>query len=84
MKNKLDVGMKKAETSQDVEWYNMPQYVHKDLNYFYDIKVHFLCKEDYDAFAKLIGQPLTNKTKSIAYPRTKINQYVDKRYIDES
>ena len=31
--------------------------------------MHFRNKEDYEEFAKLIGQPLTKKTKSTWFPR---------------
>ena len=66
------------------EWKDMPEFIQEDLTSFRKIVVHFNCKEDVDAFAKLIGQNITPKQPSIAYPERVIRRYANKRYIDEN
>ena len=50
------------------EWTGMPEYISDDLTSFKKLIIHFECQEDVDAFAALVGQTLTEKTKSIWYP----------------
>jgi hypothetical protein len=50
------------------EWEGMPEFENKDMSAFKSIHVNFTCQADYDAFAELIGQKLTEKTRSIWYP----------------
>jgi hypothetical protein len=38
------------------------------LSAYKSIHVNFACQADYDAFSELIGQKLTEKTRSIWYP----------------
>ena len=47
----------------------MPEFEQGDINTYKTIKVHFNTKEDYESFAALIGQDLTDKTISIYYPK---------------
>lgn len=49
-------------------WVGMPEFEQKDKNNYKTIYVHFRTKEDYEDFAKVIGQKLTPKTKSIWHP----------------
>ena len=56
----------------DKEWDGMPDFEQKDLSSFKLIKVHFKNRDDYDNFSQLIGQKLTEKTKSIWYPEAEI------------
>jgi hypothetical protein len=49
-------------------WVGMPEFEQKDNKTYKTIYVHFRNEEDYQEFAKLIGQKLTNKTKSIWHP----------------
>jgi hypothetical protein len=50
------------------EWEGMPEFENKDLSAYKSIHVNFACQADYDAFSELIGQKLTEKTRSIWYP----------------
>jgi hypothetical protein len=50
------------------EWKDMPEFVQND-QVFRKIAVSFNTQEDVDAFAKLIGQEITDKTRFIWYPR---------------
>ncbi len=50
------------------EWQGMPEFEHQDLTAIQSVHVHFKTREDVAAFAGLIGQGVTEKTKSIWYP----------------
>ena len=49
---------------QDEEWVDMPEFVQEKQEPYAKIIVRFDSEEDLQEFSKLIGQPLTNKTKS--------------------
>jgi len=50
------------------EWEGMPEFIQKDLQPIQKIVVNFLTREDVEAFAKITGHRLTNKTKSVWFP----------------
>ena len=83
--------MKKVNTNQffkvkepwEEEWEGMPEFKQEDLSPYKSILVHFANQEDMEAFAKLIKQHLTKKTKSIWYPKAEAEQLINLRYIDE-
>jgi hypothetical protein len=64
-------------------WVGMPSFKQEDNPPFKSIFLHFRNKEDYKAFAKLIEQNLTEKTKSIWYPKLEIDDNMLKRWIEE-
>jgi hypothetical protein len=49
-------------------WDGMPEFEQPDAMAFRTIKVHFANQADVDAFAQLVGQSITEKTKFIWYP----------------
>jgi hypothetical protein len=51
------------------EWEGMPEFEQEEIKVYKTIKMHFKNKFDYEEFAELIDQPLTEKTISIYYPR---------------
>ena len=53
------------------EWEGMPEFEQEDLGAKYSIKINFLNEADLGEFAKLLGQRLTTKTKSVWYPAQK-------------
>jgi len=61
-------------------WAGMPECDQKDQAPWASIKVHFAKPEDRRAFAKLTGQPITDLTRSIWYPKAEIRRMMDKRY----
>jgi hypothetical protein len=63
-------------------WKGMPEFVQEDLAPVKTIYIHFETREDYQAFAKLVGQTLTMNTRSIWYPEAEIGRTFNKRYID--
>ena len=67
------------------EWIGMPEFVQEKKNAPYSkIIVRFETKEDMLDFSKIIGQKLTNKTKSIWHPKFIIGLNSNKVYCDES
>jgi len=64
-------------------WVGMPEFVQEDKPPYKKIFLNFRNEEDYKAFAKLIGQNLTEKTKSIWYPKLEIDDNMLKRWIEE-
>ncbi len=66
------------------EWQDMPEFISEDIQPYQKIVVRFETKENYDEFAKLIGQNLTARTKSIWYPKLIHKDWQKLRYRDES
>ena len=66
------------------EWENMPEYSNEEVEMYKTIKIHFKTKKDYDKFARIISQALTEKTKSIWYPKLVKGLFSKLRYSDES
>ncbi len=62
------------------EWEGMPDFNQPDKSAQRQITVSFKTDEDVEAFAKLIGQNITDKTRSLWYPAAEIERYIDKRY----
>jgi hypothetical protein len=62
--------MKKKEVTFDwkQEWKDMPEFIQEKKDAYAKIVVRFDNEEDLQEFANLIGQKLTNKTKSIWHP----------------
>lgn len=53
---------------EEDEWVGMPEFKQEKQEPFAKIIVRIETEEDLEDFAKLIGQPLTPKTKSIWHP----------------
>ena len=65
------------------EWQNMPEYSNMEIKPYRTIKIHFRTEEDYIKFAKLMSQNLTERTKSVWYPKLMKGLYFSKlRYSD--
>lgn len=64
-------------------WQGMPEYEHEDIGSVHRVVVHFATLEDYAEFQRIIGQSLTDKTRSIWYPEAEIRVVSDKRYVTE-
>lgn len=71
------------ETNVFDEWKDMPEFVQNKQEPYQQIIVRFKCKEDVEDFAKLIGQSLTPKTKSIWHPRLVRGINSNKVWVDE-
>lgn len=65
------------------QWVGMPEFSQEDLEPFQAIKVNFECRADRDAFAKLIEQPISDRTRSVWYPKAELVPFMNKRYANE-
>jgi hypothetical protein len=65
------------------EWKDMPEFVQEKQEPYQQIIVRFRSKEDVEEFSKLIGQPLTPKSKSIWHPKLVRGIDAHKRWRDE-
>jgi hypothetical protein len=65
------------------EWKDMPEFVQEKKEPYAKIIIRFDNEEDLQEFAKLIGQKLTNKTKSIWHPFKSHWGAVKKVWVDE-
>ena len=64
-------------------WTGMPEFTQERITPYSQIIFRFSNEEDLQEFAKLIGQKLTNKTKSAWYPELVRGLNSNKRYSDE-
>lgn len=62
-------------------WQGMPEFNQQDLKPIKSMQVHFKSMEDQRAFGELIGQKITDLTKSVWYPKIEIKQFKDKEYV---
>jgi hypothetical protein len=62
------------------QWQGMPEFNQQDQMPWQSIKVHFRNREDQQAFARLVGQTVTDNTRSIWYPQADIGHFADKSY----
>lgn len=61
-------------------WEWMPEFNQEDKTAYKSIIIHFKWENEYKDFSKLINQNLTDKTKSVWYPKIEIEKYIDKVY----
>lgn len=66
------------------EWKDMPEFVQEKQEPYAKVIVRFATEKDLQEFSNLIGQKLTNKTKSIWHPQLIRGLNSAKRYVDES
>lgn len=85
----MDLSDEEKEQLQDDDhdwgehWVGMPEFVQEDNPPYKRVVVSFRCEEDYKSFAKLVKQNLTDKTKSIWYPKLDADDNLLKRWIEE-
>lgn len=85
-----EAGKKQASLfkKDDYEWWkphwkDMPEFKMEDIRAEQSVIVHFETIKDRDDFAELVNQKITSSTKSLWYPKIKIERFMNKRYIDE-
>ncbi len=80
-----DWGLNLPMTVNDIEaeWQGMPEFIQEDQESEFEIRVHFADSDALAKFAALIGQPLTERTRSIWYPKAERVLTDAIRYIDE-
>lgn len=62
------------------EWAGMPEFEQNAKEAFKTIAVHFKDQDAVTAFAQLVDQQITDKTKFIWYPPAEIESYVEQQY----
>ena len=72
---------KKKDDLWKEEWQDMPEFIQKDWKAYQEIKINFYNKEDVKAFAKLIGQKISRRTKYLWFPKMIISEGVKQKYI---
>ena len=81
------LGVDPTDVVEEKEWQKhwtaMPEYEQKDNPTHKTIYVHFRSEADYQEFAKMIGQNLTEKTKSIWHPALDRAQNSLMRWIED-
>jgi ParB-like chromosome segregation protein Spo0J len=70
-----------AIVDPSAEWKGMPEFEHEDLTAHRKIIVNFASDADVEDFARKIGQPITEKARSIWHPKAEIGHFADKRYV---
>jgi hypothetical protein len=74
-----DTDMTKDEKMFHWAQAGMPEYSQEKQEPFKKLTIRFGTAEDYARFEELIGQPLTDKTKAIWYPR--LDRYKNKGVV---
>jgi hypothetical protein len=64
------------------DWHGMPGFAQQDQLGIRSIVVHFKTPEDVDAFATLVGQSISEKTKYLWFPR-EAPKAVDQTFVGE-
>lgn len=59
----------RAGNDIDQMWENMPEFVQEDVSAFKTISIHFEDTKAVKRFSEVIGQTITDKTKSVWYPK---------------
>jgi len=65
------------------EWQGMPEFIQNDARPIQQIIVSFQEEKDVIEFAKLIDQRITQKTKSIWFPKLQLEKPSSYVYTDE-
>jgi len=67
----------------DKEWQGMPEFVQESQKPYQTLTIRFDSEEAVQEFSELIGQKLTNNTKSIWHPKLIRGQHSHKRYTTD-
>lgn len=67
----------------DEEWEGMPEFVQENENVYKSIVVNFETKKDFEKFAKLMDQMITERTKSIYYPKREQMTSIDMFWVHD-
>lgn len=70
-----------GEPNPEEEWKGMPEFSHEDQTSEKQVIIHFARLEHAEQFGKLIGQKITESTRSLWFPKAEPGTYADKRYV---
>jgi len=76
----IDLGLNIDKIDYDKEWEGMPEFKQDDKMPHRQIIVSFDNEDDIENFSTLLNQNITEKTKSLWYPKKKKNVLKDKGY----
>jgi len=76
----IDFGLNIDKINHQDEWEGMPEFNQDDKMPIRQIIISFDNKEDINKFSKLLNQNITDKTKSLWYPKKEKNVLKDKGY----
>ena len=79
-----ELGVVDEPIKPEDEWEGMPEFEQEDETAFKDLTVHFANVVDMEEFAQLIGQTVTEKTRSIWYPKSELRKVPGGIFKDES
>ncbi len=84
-KEKTTPKAKKVPLSEKTKelWQGMPEFNQPDAAPLKNLIVSFARAEDIIEFAKLVGQPITPKTRQIWYPHVPAETAMDRRWSDK-
>jgi hypothetical protein len=71
------------EQKTPYDWDDMPAYKQEEFEAYHTLNVRFRNEEDVIAFAKLLEQSVSNKTKAIWYPALDQTRNSLLRWMDE-
>ena len=71
----------REKTDPNKEWVGMPEFNQDDKMPFRTLLIHFNSQQDVDSFSELIGQNITDKTKSLWHPAQERMDTESKRYV---
>ena len=80
MKDKPQLALFDNPPAWTENWQGMPEFQQKDLTPWQTISVHFRNYEDRRAFQELVGQTITERTRSIWFPKAEIGRYANKAF----
>ena len=78
-----ELGLAGDNIDYEKEWEGMPEFEQEDLSAIKMIKVNFATIADMDTFSDLVGQKITERTRSIWYPKAELLSQTNKVYQDE-
>lgn len=79
------IGTKNTEgTDPEKEWEDMPEFANEDISGVRQLIITFANNDDVRAFAELVQQNITDKTKSIWYPKAEIVSTTGVDVVSES
>jgi hypothetical protein len=70
-----------GKNDADAEWVGMPEYASDNQGPYRQIVISFNNDESVREFAELLGQTITNKTKSLWFPMAVQGSSTDEQYI---
>ena len=65
------------------EWKGMPEYIQENQEPMQQVYVSFATRKDVKEFARLMGQNITYKTRSIWFPKVEWAPMMNQRWVDK-